>query len=192
MRTLFFMAAIINFFMMPIIVLLPFYVEDFLNVTPDWYGYLLAGFGFGSLIGYGVAGTIKLSGRARSMSVISFMIFQNTLLATLSLADHRFLALSIWILIGIVNGFININFITLLQTSIPGELRGRIFGLLTTLTAGLTPIALALGGVVGDLTGQNIPLIYGTCGIILIVLSVITALIRAFRRFLAGETLLGT
>ncbi len=185
MRAMFFVAAFLNFFIMPLIVLLPFYVEDFLGVTPDWYGYLLAGFGLGALIGYGFAGTLKLSGRRRSRSVIFVMILQTILLASLSVVNESILALAIWVGIGITNGFININIITLLQTSVPGELRGRVFGLLTTITAGLTPVGLGLGGVVADLTGRNIPLIYGVCGIILILLSITISLIRPFRRFLS-------
>jgi len=187
MRSMFFMAAVLNFFIMPIIVLLPFYVEDYLGVTPDWYGYLLAGFGFGALLGYGVAGSVKISGQARTRTVIISLISLNVFLASLSVVTSSFLALAVWGIIGAANGFVNINIITLLQISIPSELRGRIFGLLTTLTAGLTPIALGLGGVIGDLTGRNIPLIFGSCGIILIVLSVILALLRPFRRFLSGE-----
>ena len=91
--------------------------------------------------------------------------------------------------IGIANGFNNIFIITLLQTSVPSELRGRIFGLLTTITAGLTPVGLGLGGVVADLTGRNIPLIYGVCGIILIFLAITISLIRPFRRFLSEGTI---
>ncbi len=189
MRAMFFVAAFLNFFIMPLIVLLPFYVEDFLGVTPDWYGYLLAGFGLGALIGYGFAGTLKLSGKRRSRSVITAMILMTSLLALLSVANKSLLALAIWVCIGAANGFININIITLLQTSVPSELRGRIFGLLTTITAGLTPIGLGLGGVVADLTGRNIPLIYGVCGIILILLAITISLIRPFRRFLTEGTI---
>ena len=174
---------------MPLIVLLPFYVEDFLGVTPDWYGYLLAGFGFGALIGYGFAGALKLSGKRRSRSVILAMIFMTTLLASLSVSNIPILSLAIWVGIGMANGFININIITLLQTSVPSELRGRIFGLLTTITAGLTPFGLGLGGVVADLTGRNIPLIFGVCGIILILLSLTISLLRPFRRFLSEGTI---
>ncbi|MCJ7582338.1 MAG: MFS transporter [Candidatus Aminicenantes bacterium] len=189
MRSMFFVAAFLNFFIMPLIVLLPFYVEDFLGVTPDWYGYLLAGFGFGALIGYGFAATLKLSGKRRSRSVILAMILMTILLASLSVANKSILSLAIWVGIGIANGFININIITLLQTSVPSELRGRIFGLLTTITAGLTPLGLGLGGVVADLTGRNIPLIYGVCGIVLILLSITIALLRPFRRFLSDGTI---
>jgi len=189
MRAMFFAAAFMNFFIMPLIVLLPFYVEDFLGVTPDWYGYLLAGFGFGALIGYGFAGALKLSGKRRCRSIIAVMILQTVFLASLSVSNIPFLSLAIWVGIGIANGFNNIFIITLLQTSVPSELRGRIFGLLTTITAGLTPLGLGLGGVVADLTGRNIPLIYGVCGIILILLSITISLIRPFRRFLSEGTI---
>ncbi|MDD5091236.1 MAG: MFS transporter, partial [Candidatus Wallbacteria bacterium] len=57
MRNMYLVAAVLNFFLVPVIVLLPFYVEDFLKAGTVWYGYLMAAFGAGSLIGYLFAGT---------------------------------------------------------------------------------------------------------------------------------------
>ena len=54
---------------------------------------------------------------------------------------------------------INVYLITLLQAATVAELRGRVMGLLGTLSGGLIPLGMALGGVVGDLTGKNVPLI---------------------------------
>jgi len=185
MRIVFFIVAALNFFMMPIPVLLPFYVEDFLKVTPAWYGYILSAFGFGSLIGFVIAGAVKVSGQKRSYSVCAAMLAGTALLACLSVADNAVAALFILLSFGISNGFIHINIITVLQTSTPGEMRGRIFGFFTTLTAGLSPIAMGLSGVVADLLNQNVPLIYGICGAILVVLTITASMLRAFRRFLA-------
>ena len=44
--------AFLNPFLSPIAVLLPFYVADHLHTTPDWYGFILAVLGIGSLLGY--------------------------------------------------------------------------------------------------------------------------------------------
>jgi len=44
-----------------------------------------------------------------------------------------------------------------------------------------------LAGVVADLLDQNIPLLYGTCGGIMAVLSLIVAFNQDFRDFLAYE-----
>jgi MFS family permease len=91
------------------------------------------------------------------------------------------------IILGALNGFFNINIITMLQTSIPGKIRGRIFGLLMTLTSGLTPISMGLSGIIADVLNQDIPLIYAICGIITVLLSISTSFSKNFRSFLRYE-----
>ncbi|MEW5924290.1 MAG: MFS transporter, partial [Candidatus Zixiibacteriota bacterium] len=54
MRAVFFTATLLNFLLSPLIVLLPFYIEDHLQLTPDWFGFLIAANGVGALIGYTV------------------------------------------------------------------------------------------------------------------------------------------
>jgi DHA3 family macrolide efflux protein-like MFS transporter len=183
-RALFFAAAFINFFAIPIIVLLPFYVEDFLHKTPDWYGYILAAFGFGTLIGYVFAGTLKISGRIRSKALISALILMASCLPVLSILKEAVQAVVLMMIIGALNGFFNINLFTTLQIAVPSEIRGRIFGLLITLTSGLTPISMGLSGVIADLVNQNIPLIYAICGIITLLLSILTSFSKDLRIFL--------
>jgi MFS family permease len=180
-RALFFAAAFINFFAFPIFVLLPFYVEDHLNATPDWYGYILAASGFGTLIGYAIAGGIKIPSHFRSKAVISALVLMSFCLPILSILREPVLALVLMIMIGILSGFFHINIYTLLQIAIPSEMRGRVFGLLLTLSAGLTPISMGLSGIIADLVNQNIPLIYAVCGIIILFLSIITSLSKNFR-----------
>ncbi|MFC2082195.1 MFS transporter [Bacteroidota bacterium] len=187
LRALFFNASFLNFFIMPIIILLPFYVEDYLGTTPDWYGYILGAFGFGSLIGFGAAGAIKIPQNLKSTIFLSVLILNSAcfaLLAALTVALH---ALLLMILIGIFNGFFNINLITILQLAIPGDLRGRVFGVLITLTHGLMPISMGLAGIVFDLVGQDIVLVYSVCGITTLILSIIISFDMEFRKFLSYE-----
>lgn len=186
-KALFFAAAFINFFGIPILVLLPFFVEDHLKVTSDWYGYILAAFGLGALIGYGIAGGVKISSHLRSKAVISALVLMSFCLPLLSIVHRPLIALVLMMIIGAFGGFFNINIYTLLQIAIPSEIRGRVFGLLITLTAGLTPISMGLCGVIADLMNQNIPLIYAVSGIITLCLTIITSFSRNFRDFLRSE-----
>jgi MFS family permease len=210
MRALFFAAAFINFFAIPILILLPFYVEDHLKATSDWYGYILAAFGFGTLMGYGIAGAVKISGHIRGKAVISslvlmssclpilsilrkpvfvlvLMIIIGSCLPILSILRKPVFVLVLMIIIGAFHGFFNINIHTLLQIVIPSEIRGRVFGLLITLTGGLTPISMGLSGVIADLVNQNIPLICAVSGIITLCLTIITSFSKNFRDFLRSE-----
>ncbi len=186
-RALFFAAAFINFFAIPIVILLPFYVEDHLRATPDWYGYILAAFGLGTLIGYGIAGGAKISSHIRSKAIISALVLMSFCLPILSILGEPVLALFLMMIVGVLSGFFNINIYTLLQITIPSEMRGRVFGLLITLTAGLTPISMGLSGIIADLVNQNIPLIYAICGVITFSLTIITSFSKNFRVFLQSE-----
>ena len=189
LRSLFFAAAFINFFAIPIIILLPFYVEDFLQVTADWYGYILAAFGGGALIGYVIAGVINISENIRSKVFISILILMSFCLPVFSILTNAVYALVLMIFLGILNGFFNINIITMLQVTVPSEIRGRIFGLFMTLTSGLTPISMGLSGIIADLLDQNIQLIYASCGIITVILSILTSFNQNFRNFLKYDNL---
>ncbi|KAA3616842.1 MAG: MFS transporter [Calditrichaeota bacterium] len=187
MRSLFLVATVLNFFAMPFFVLFPFYVEDFMKVSADWYGYILAAFGIGSITGYTVSGTIQLRGRARSNILIGVLIVMSSSFSSLCVVFIPSIVLIIVFFIGALNGFFNINVITILQITTPGEIRGRIFGLLNTLTMGLAPVAMGFSGVIADLSNQNIPNIYLICGGILSVISLMVSKNKAFRDFLAKE-----
>lgn len=187
LRTLLLGASFLNFFLTPIILLLPFYVEDFLKARPDWYGFLLASLGVGAMLGYLAAGVLKLPGTARSMTMIVVLFCQTLGLGLLGLITLPWLSLLVMFLFGVMNGFFNVNIMTVLQISTPSEIRGRVFGLLNTISMGLSPIAMALSGVIADLTNQNIPAIYVTCGVITASLSVALALSKEYRLFLACE-----
>lgn len=187
LKALVLISAFLTFFTAPVIILLPFYVEDFLQVEPDWYGFLLAAFGVGSLVGYLVAGAVRLSGTARSRWMVAFIVLESAGYGLLGLVREPVTAMLLAFLGGITGGFVTVNITTILQITTPGEIRGRVFGLLGALSGILAPFAMGLAGVVADLVDQNIPLIYVTCGIIMTVLSLAVLLNQNVRHFLAYE-----
>jgi hypothetical protein len=54
------------------------------------------------------------------------------------------------------------------------------------MTRALVPIGLVGGGAIADLTGRNVPLVYGTCGSLALMSVAILAGRRSTREFLAG------
>ncbi len=68
--------SIVMFFITPLFVLFPFYIEDFLKAPADWYGYILATFTIGNLIGAMIAG-IKTSGCIRRNLLITSFIMSS-------------------------------------------------------------------------------------------------------------------
>ncbi len=187
MRELVFVSALMNFFQVPVIVLLPFYVEEHLQSPPDWYGFILAAYGLGSMVGYVLAGALNLTARRRAHFMMLFLALEALGIAALGLAQLPWQALALAFFGGIMGGFVVVNLTTILQITTPGFIRGRVFGLLGTIAGGLTPIAMGLSGIVADLLNQNIPLIYVGSGLISGSLAGLIALNRDYRRFLAYQ-----
>lgn len=187
LRETVFVSAFLGFFTTPIIILLPFYVEDVLQAKVDWYGFILAVSGLGALLGYLFVGAMRLSGKARGRVMIAFIILQAAGYGVLGLVRNPTTAMALAFLGGFTSGFVTVNITTVVQITTPGEIRGRVFGLLAAISGSLTPIAMGLAGVVADLVNQNIPLIYVSCGVIMTLLSVLVSLSREFRSFLAYD-----
>jgi MFS family permease len=187
LRELVFISAVINFFTIPAIVLLPFFVEDTLGVRVDWYGFILVSFGLGGLLGYLFAGIVRLPGRSRMYLMLTFMIGQSVLYGVLGFMPRPIFVVILAIVAGFMGGYITVNITTVLQLSTPSEIRGRVFGLLGMVAGGLTPIAMGLSGIIADALDQNIPLIYAVSGGIMVLLSILVALLPQTRDLLAFE-----
>lgn len=187
LRDLVILSAMQNFFLVPVVLLFPFYVEDVLFLTEDWYGFILATYGLGAVAGYLLAGAVRIKPRTRSVVMISFIMIESIGYVFLGMARTSMLAMILAFLGGLVTGVVQVYLITILQISTPGTIRGRIFGLLSTIAGSITPIAMGLTGVIADLLDQNIPLIYGACGVILFTIALVMSLRPEFREYLAYE-----
>ncbi|AHM58281.1 arabinose efflux permease family protein [Flammeovirgaceae bacterium 311] len=186
LKATFIIFALLNFFVAPVYVILPFYVEDVLMATTDWYGYIAGVFGLGSVIGYLIVGILKVEGKARKNAIIFSFVCSSVLFLALSSISVLWIALVSFGLIGVLNGFIQINVLTLIQLSIKSEMRGRILGNLMTLTSGVVPLSLALSGIIIDLLDQRVRLMFMFCGMILVLLSVYMLFNKNFLEFLAS------
>jgi len=187
MRNLTLASSLINFFITPIIVLLPFYVEDFLGETTDWFGYLLAAFGAGSILGYVFAGAWSPRPSVRSWTILVTLVLDCALFGAIGLVTDTFWAAGLFALIGLLNGYLNVCISTTFQLRVPSEMRGRVFGLLGTISGGLAPIAMGLAGVIADLTDQNVAGIFIGCGLLAAAISAIMVGNKSLREFLAYE-----
>lgn len=178
-------ASLVNFFGMPILVLFPFYVELFLQRDARWYGFLLAAIGGGSVAGFVLAGARPQLGEARRRWIAAAMILAPLLFGILGFVTNAWAALVVAFLGGAALGVVNVYLMSMVQMATPGEVRGRVMGVIVTLSGGLVPIGMVLGGVVGDLTDKNVPLIYAVCGGLALLVACGVFVRRDLREFLA-------
>ncbi len=171
-------ASLMNFFIMPVVVLFPFYVDRYLGKGSEWYGFLMAALSVGTICGFLLAGALRLRGPARAWTILTGMLIAPILYGTLGFMSIPYVALAGCFGFGLTMGVVNVNLMAIAQASTPTELRGRVMGLMAALGGGLAPIGMGLGGIMGDLTGKNVPLVYGICG----ALTVIVILATCFRR----------
>lgn len=177
--------SLVNFLAMPGTVLFPFYVELYLKAGLEWYGFLLAAVSAGAIAGFILSATLQLGGRRRAFAVLAAMVLYAVFFGSLAFIRLPFLALAAVFLGGLTVGVINVHLVTLTQTATPGEMRGRVMGLLGTLSGGLMPLGMVLGGIVGDLTGKNFPAIVLVSAGIALLVTISLGASRASREFLA-------
>jgi len=185
MRILFLAAALLYLAIAPMLLLLPFYVEDYLKQNASWYGYLLAAVGLGSVVGYLIAGGVNVRGRAQSNLIILSLLGASISLGIVGFITQPFTVLGVVTVIGLTAGIFIVKTTTVIQLAASSEIRGRVFGLLGTLTSGLAPIGMGIAGVIADMANKNIPVIYATCGLLVLAMSIGLALSKEAREFLA-------
>ena len=188
LRHLVFISVFISFFSAPVMVLLPFFVSDFLGVGFNWFGYMLILYGIGTTVGYGIAGIFKMNGNTRKNMIILFSLLQAVATIALAYAHDQYQAIAVLFLQGLFSGFVMVNITSIMQITTPSEIRGRVFGVITTITGSIAPLGMGLGGVVADLLDQNIPLIFVISGTIIFALTVLVSLSRHYRNFIAYKT----
>ena len=184
MRILFLAAALLHLLIAPMLLLLPFYVEDYLKQNASWYGYLLAAVGLGSVVGYLIAGGINVRGKAQSNLIILSLLGASISLGIVGFITQPFTVLCVVTMIGLTAGIFIVKTTTVIQLAASSEIRGRVFGLLGTMTSGLAPIGMGIAGVIADMANKNIPVIYATCGLLVLAMSIGLALSKEAREFL--------
>lgn len=122
---------------------------------PRALGFIVGGFGLGSIVGAVIAG---ISGRLRHRTLLSvLMMFPcAALLAWVPFTHDVYLAAGIFAISGIFIGYINVVWITLIQRGIPMDMLGRVMSLALLGSFVGTPLSIfaygALATVVPDIS----------------------------------------
>jgi len=193
LKSMFYTIGVYHFFISPLPIVLPFLVTDTLHLGRGWVGFFLAGFGGGTLMGFFIAGALKIRGKTNSRFIVSLLIFSSFLFFGIGLSRNPWTTLLCLICMGAITGVVVVNLQTLMQQTTPPEKRGRLFGFLDITINSSVPLGLGIFGMVMDLLRNNFspsqspPLIFLVNGACILLLMIVIIRNKAFLKLLAFE-----
>jgi predicted MFS family arabinose efflux permease len=156
------LVTVVSIFAFPYATLMPIFADTILNVGEQGYGVLMSVTGVGSLIG-ALSLTIQSGrpstnrGRIVMMGSIGLPIF----LAIFALSNNYLLSLAMLLGVGWTMISINATINTIVQTSVPDELRGRVNGVFALLFIGMAPLGSLQAGLLADNFGADVAVFLG-------------------------------
>lgn len=161
--TLLYASAWVLVFVGPEEVLLPFITRDRIGEDPRWFGFLLAVYGLG-----GVIGSIVVSSRPlprRYLTVMNLVWGVSTLpFAIIGFTDQYWVMLTVVFVCGFGFSYGNVIWGTLLQRRVPTHMLGRISSLDFFVSLALMPLSMALAGPLSQVV--PIPMIFLAAGVL--------------------------
>nr|WP_154896858.1 MFS transporter [Paenibacillus xylanexedens] len=155
-------SVIANFLIGAFIVSLPSYANDRGGV--EFYGYYLAAFSAGSLVGSLLALLLK-EVRIGRLTIVGFL-FSGLVWLVSGLINNPIISVILLGLASIIMGITNVIFMTLIQNSVDEKILGRVISLIVSLTVVATPLGNLVGGFVSEWFGSMYAFIGAGVGLI--------------------------
>jgi len=142
--------SVLNFFAsMGVMLLLPLF-ERTEYLGPGRYGVVLGGLTGGMFVGYILTSIVHIKPARRFAVFYASAVVGMGALAAFPLNLYYPLMFALGAVFGLFNAVLSALIMAVLQMTTPQNMRGKVFGLLGTLAGGLTPLGMALGGVLAE------------------------------------------
>ncbi len=175
-------ASAMSIFVIPYLTLLPVFVRNVFKLGPDYYGILLSAVGVGALTGAFLVAQASGEVKKRSRFMLIGMLVNIVGMVGLGLSGNFVLTVVILAFCGGAMVISNATLNTIIQTSVPDEMRGRIISIWTLCTMGLMPIGNLQSGTVAELFGAPFSMLLNT-GVFSILLGLIIFYVPRIREF---------
>lgn len=175
------LAMLLNFFVSPAMQLLPILVTTHFKGAALQLGWLESGWGVGLLSGgliLAVFGGFKRRIVMGMLGIIGLGI--GVFLVGLTPAQLFPMAIGGLFFGGVMNALCNGSFMAVMQGAVVPEMQGRVFTVVSSLTAGMMPVSMALAGPFADAVGVRTLFIVG--GVAQIILGIAGFFIPAIMR----------
>lgn len=180
-------AAVLNFVMAPMFILLPKFVNIHLGAAASMYGYMLACMMAGTFLASLIVAFTKFVQRNVWIVIYGVTIQGVLLLGLILLPRHMYYGhLALFLFSGLINGIVNVYFSALMQRITAPEHMGKVYGLVETMSSGLQPLSQGLTGFIGD--RLSIPVIFGASSILEAAWGIKFSLVPNLRQWLNPES----
>lgn len=166
-RALLLLSAAANFALSgPITVGLAWMAEHRFDGGAAAFGFMLASFGAGALVGAIIGGSV---GRVRELGWVTLVttVVMGIALGLIGLAPSVPIVMAIAVGLGLGIGFVNVRIVAWLQARTPDDMIGRVMSLAMMGGVIMSPLSLALAGLLVDL-GAATPMFILAGGLIIL------------------------
>lgn len=172
-------AAVTFFFNGPFNIGIPLLADTRFPEGAVAYGTILSTWGAGSLVGMVLAGVLPRPNPKHMGTVLLILVSVMGIgLALLGVSTSMIFASAIGLVLGSVDGYINVFFVTWVQSRAPKAFIGRLMSLLMFSSIGLLPVSMALSGAASRV---DVTLLLTVSGSIVALLGLVMTLNPAVR-----------
>jgi DHA3 family macrolide efflux protein-like MFS transporter len=185
LRTILMLAAVINFFsFIGIVLFLPLF-QSTPSLGAGKYGIAMACFMAGAMAGFLCLSIVSVKPVNKlKLYIISNIIFDLSIVVAVN--QSLFFVMVIFMVVtGFFNSVVNVLLISTVQVSTPQEMRGKVMAFMNMTTQGLTPFAMALGGVLGGFISLRIVISGAFLAVFIITMP--SYFSRSFKKFISDD-----
>ncbi|MED1558921.1 MFS transporter [Bacillus paramycoides] len=153
------------------------YIKDELSAGYAEYGYFMAGFPLGYVVGSMLVGKVKY--RSRRLLMLGGLFVGGLTYISLGLNNSILIAIVIEVVAGICISFFNVHNTTICQQTVPNNMIGKVFSVRLFLIRSVMPLGVFLGGLLSEMWG--IRTLYFIIGALICITSLIGILLPYFK-----------
>jgi MFS family permease len=150
LRSTLMIAAGLNLFANTAMVLMMPFFQMTKGLGPGKYGFAIAMLTGGAFVGMLATSSINIKPKQRYIIFILTGLISSICYTLFPLSNSLMIIAALLFLAGLLNAILNVLFQTTMQLAVPQDMRGKVFSMMGTLLMGLTPIGMALGGVMAE------------------------------------------
>jgi hypothetical protein len=138
-----------------------------------YFGGLVTTIAIGSLIGIALAGAIRLPSNVSS-AVLGAAAVLGLFIGALALPLPIAAIFALLLFCGAIAGFVNVHIVSALQKNVAPDKLGRVMSLVSLAALGVTPISMAVSGVIAQV---SLALLFASAGAALLVVAAVGGLL---------------